>query len=93
MCIRKSGRKYKFPLRKGFTGYNLTVDDNSKVMVTSLSQTVEVYEINGKAIRRFGEGTLKSDAFAITAAHDGRVMVWSKLQQIFKCLEKQVNLF
>ena len=78
VCVfEKSGRRHNFFLRKGFCGRNLTVDNN-KIMVTSSSQKVEVYEPqNGQFIRSFGEGTLKN-AFAITPASDGRVMVSNK---------------
>lgn len=79
VCVfEKSGREHHFFLRKGFTGRNLTVDVNNKILVTSSSQKVEVYEPqHGQFIRSFGDETLKN-AFAITAANDGRVMVLNK---------------
>ena len=53
-------------------GSRLTVT-NSQVLVLS-GRSVSVYNTDGLFVRSFGEGTLK-DAWDITAANDGRVMV------------------
>ena len=63
---------HKFPVRGGYWGSTLTII-NSKVLVLRES-SVDVYDTDGLYVRSFGEGTLK-DAFDITAANDGRVMV------------------
>ena len=62
---------HKFPVR-GERLARLTVT-NSKVVVLSWS-SVYVYDTDGLFVCSFGEGTLK-EAWDITAANDGRVMV------------------
>lgn len=90
VCVfEKSGRERRFLLRKSFIGWNLTVSDNNKVLVTSSNQTIDVYEPNGKPISSFGEGTLKTDAFGITSANDDRVMVLNKLHSDVQVFTEQ----
>ena len=62
---------HKFPVR-GVDWGRLTVT-NSQVLVLS-GRSVSVYNTDGLFVRSFGEGTLK-DAWDVTAANDGRVMV------------------
>lgn len=66
-----------FSLR-GSRGCKITINDNDKLMVLREHSIVDVYNTyNGQFVRSFGEGKLK-DASAITAAHDGRVLVVGK---------------
>ena len=64
---------HKFLLRKGDWG-RLSVSDGGKVLVLTDWREVNEYEADGQFVRSFGEGILK-DAWDITAANDGRVMV------------------
>ena len=70
----------KFPLREGFRGYALTVDDFNRVFVSGgsfsvcFNDTVEVYEGDGMFIQSFGKGTLHN-AQDIAATYDGHSLV------------------
>ena len=76
--------QHTFPVR-GRDWDRLTVTDSGKVLVLSRYDVVSVYEADGEFVREFGEDILK-DAWDITAANDGRVMV-------VDCGESCVQLF
>ena len=66
-----------FTLRERFKGWNLAVNDNSKVLVLgrrSGNELVDVYDSDGHFVVSFGEERIKH-AEGITAANDGRVVV------------------
>ena len=79
-CVYKFSKTaelhHKFLLREGVWGSawgRLSVSDGGKVLLLR-SREVNEYETDGQFVRSFGEGILEN-AFDITAANDGRVMV------------------
>ncbi|XP_078378087.1 uncharacterized protein LOC144661261 [Oculina patagonica] len=62
---------HKFPVRGG---HRLTVTDSGKVLVLRCKNVVDVHQTAGQFVCSFGEDILK-DAWDITAANDGHVMV------------------
>ncbi|XP_078378086.1 uncharacterized protein LOC144661260 [Oculina patagonica] len=66
--------RHKFPARGDRHWGRLTVTDSGKVLVLRVDNVVDVHESDGQFVCSFGEGILK-DAWDITAANDGRVMV------------------
>ena len=93
VMFEKSGKRHKgFLLRKGFSGRNLTVNDNNKVLVTDSRQTIDVYEPNGQLICSIGAEILKPNVFVIAAANDGRFMVLNKHDSDIQVFGEQGDL-
>ena len=67
----------KFALRERFKAWNLTINDNNKVLVLgrrSGNEQVEVYQPDGQFVASFGDGRIKH-AEGITSASEGRVVI------------------
>lgn len=70
---------HKFNLMKGSRGCKMTISGKDKVLVLRKHSRncVDVYKTDGQFLCNFGAQILK-DALAITAVHDGRVVVADK---------------
>lgn len=70
---------HKFNLMKGSRGCKMTISGKDKVLVLRKHSRncVDVYKTDGQFLCSFGAQILK-DALAITAVHDGRVLVADK---------------
>ena len=70
---------HTFTLMKGSRGCKMTISGKDKLMVLRKHSRncVDVYKTDGQFLCSFGEQKLK-DALAITAVHDGRVVVADK---------------
>ena len=68
---------HKFTLKKGSRGCKMTISGKDKLLVLHSRNCIDVYKTDGQLLRRFGAQILR-DALAITAVHDGRVVVADK---------------
>lgn len=68
---------HKFKLSKGSRGCKMTISGKDKVLVLHSRNCIDMYKTDGQRLRSFGAQILR-DALAITAAHDGRVVVADK---------------